>query len=63
MLHNYTFDLLNQLNQESKSLWRIRNEYIKNAAGKDDLLEFWKKLQADKEEHIEELKILVGKNL
>jgi len=52
-----------QLVQENKSLWRIKNDYIKNADGDEGLLEFWRKMEKDKEAHVEELRTLVKKNL
>ena len=61
MLRNNIFNLANQLVQESKSLWRIKNEYMREAVGSDDLMNFWKKLEKDKEEHITELQQLLKK--
>lgn len=45
MLDDHKFDILNQLAQESKSLWRIQNEYLENAraAGHDECAAFWGK--------------------
>lgn len=63
MLDNYKYDLAHQLTQESKSLWRIKNEYLKNAEGHPSITEFWSKMQKDKENHIKELKKLVKEEL
>ena len=63
MLDNKLYDLMIQLVQENKSLWRIKNDYIKNADGDEGLLEFWRKMEKDKEAHVEELRTLVKKNL
>lgn len=59
MLDNQTYDLINQLTQESKSLWRISNEYIPNAEGNDKLVQFWQKMEADKQAHIQDLTNLI----
>ena len=61
MLDNHVYDLMIQLTQEHKSLWRIKNEYIKNAGDHEDCFVFWQKMQKDKEDHIEELTALVKK--
>ncbi len=63
MMDNNTYNLMLQLTQENKSLWRIKNEYIKDAAGCGECAEYWKKLQKEKEAHIAELVILVKKHL
>lgn len=50
---------------ESCSLWRIKNQYKKDA--EEDSSEkskaFWEKLEKDKEEHIADLKELIKKEL
>jgi hypothetical protein len=64
MLKNNLYNLMIQLTQENKSLWRIKNEYLKDAEGCDaECTDFWKKLAADKENHIAELLALVKKNI
>jgi len=57
-LHNLT----TQLVQESKSLWRIKHNYLSEAATEEEKT-FWTKLQADKETHISELKALIKASL
>jgi hypothetical protein len=59
MLSNNAYNLLEQIVEESKSLWRIREHYKKDAPLTTDCLAFWNKLQGDKEEHIRELKTLI----
>ena len=63
MLHNYIYDLLNQLVQESQSLWRIKREYITDTGQCEECREFWERLAKDKEKHIEELEKLVAKHI
>jgi hypothetical protein len=49
---------MTQLTQESRSLWRIKNEYVKDAKDKE-LKAFWKTYSAEKESHIADLKALI----
>lgn len=63
MLHNNKYNLVHQLVQENKSLWRIKNMYLKDAEGNDEVLAFWKKIEKDKEDHVTELTDLVKKYL
>ena len=49
---------MHQLTQESKSLWRISNNYM-NEAASDQEKAFWTKLATDKEAHINELRELI----
>jgi len=63
VLDDNTYNLMMQLIEENQSLWRINNNYIRDAGGCGECQEFWKKLQKDKEEHIKELEELVKKHL
>ncbi|MCI0620026.1 hypothetical protein L0Y40_03305 [Candidatus Wolfebacteria bacterium] len=63
MLDNNTYNLIEQLAQEHKSLWRIKDEYMKDAEGHADCQTFWKKMEQDKEEHIRDLTKLVKEHL
>jgi len=63
MLDNHTYNLVKQFTQEHKSLWRIKNAYIKDAQGCEACGTFWNKMTSDKEEHIEELKALIKEHL
>jgi hypothetical protein len=55
MEQNNTYNLMNQITQESKSLWRIKNTYEKEAAS-DELKAFWLKLASEKEAAIAAMK-------
>ena len=48
MEHNNTYNLMNQMTQESKSLWRIKKNYLKEAKTKQ-MKAFWTKMAKDKE--------------
>lgn len=61
MVRNNLFNLMNQMVQESKSLWRIKNEYMKEAVGTEDLMAVWKELEKDKEVQIVKLQELIKK--
>lgn len=52
---------MNQLVQESKSLHRIKNEYMQEAVGSDDIMGIWKELEKSKEDAITKLQALVTK--
>lgn len=58
MLDNRTYDLLEQLIVESKSLWRIRNNYKADAGADKEIQEVWNFIEKYKEEII---KILTEK--
>ncbi|MDP4010352.1 MAG: hypothetical protein Q8P37_00625 [Candidatus Spechtbacteria bacterium] len=63
MLENHIYNLHHQLVQENKSLWRIKNHYLEDAGDCAKCQEFWKKMEADKEEHITELTQLIKEHL
>ncbi|HEU5114687.1 MAG TPA: hypothetical protein VFT82_02890 [Candidatus Paceibacterota bacterium] len=62
MLRNNLFNLMNQVVQESKSLWRIKNEYMQESVGSDDIMGMWKKLEKQKEDTVKELQDLIKKH-
>ena len=55
---NNVYNLMTQMTQESKSLWRIKKNYIKEAKTKV-MKDFWTKLAKDKEAHLKELKQII----
>ena len=58
MENNNVYNLMNQMTQESKSLWRIKNMYQTEAEG-EELKTFWLKQADQKEQAIAELKELI----
>ena len=62
MKNNNLYNLMTQLTQESRSLWRIKNEYVKDAKDKE-LKAFWKELAAEKEVLVEDLKMIIKAEL
>ena len=63
MLDNHIYNLMEQIVDESKSLWRISKRYKQDADDCAQCQAFWEKLDDDKEEHIEELTELIKAHL
>lgn len=63
MLSNHVYNLMAQLLEESKSLQRIKEDYKADAGECAECVEFWKKLEADKEGHVRELTEMVKTHL
>ncbi len=59
MLDNNSYNLFAQITEESQSLWRIRNNYIPDAAQCHECRDFWERLAQDKENHIRDLENLI----
>lgn len=57
--NNNLYNLMTQLVQEQKSLWRIKNDYLKDAAKNKELKEFWTEVAKEKELLIEDLKSVI----
>lgn len=63
MFTNHLYNLLIQITEEHKSVWRMQEYYIKDAGGCGKCVEFWKKLAADKEAHIRVLEEQIREHL
>ncbi len=50
MLDNNTYDLMEQLLVENRSLWRIKNNYKNDSAVDNENKELWNFIEKDKEE-------------
>ena len=57
--NNNLYNLMTQLIQEQKSLWRIQNEYSKDAGKDKELKQFWTEVAAEKQLLIEDLKAII----
>ncbi len=55
MLDNNTYDLLEQLLIENKSLWRIKNNYKNDSAMDKEARDTWNFIEKDKEELVKML--------
>jgi hypothetical protein len=56
MLDNETYDLMEQLLVENKSLWRIKNNYKDDSSMDDETKQVWHRIQKDKEDLVRILK-------
>lgn len=63
MYDNHTYNLLEQLSEELKSLWRIKNNYKKDAGNCDKCKDFWPGLETQKEKNVETLTELLKTHL
>ncbi len=63
MFDNNLYNLMNQLVEEHKSLWRIRDEYLEDAEGDVEALDFWNRMIEDKGAEIVALTELVQARL
>ncbi len=63
MHENHLYNLMCQLVQEDKSLWRINHAYVKDAKNCKECKAFWAKMKKDKEGHIKELSALIKKHI
>lgn len=55
---NALYNLMNQLTQEQKSLWRIDNHYLVEAMSEEERI-FWRNLKIEKENAVKELRSLI----
>jgi len=63
MLENHLYNLMEQIVDESKSLWRVKKTYKDDARDCAQCLAFWGKLEKDKDNHIKELLGLIKEHL
>lgn len=56
MLDNETYDLMEQLLVENKSLWRIRNNYKNDSGTDNETRQVWNRIEKDKEDLVRILK-------
>ncbi len=57
-MQNNQYNIINQLVQEQKSLWRIERNYL-NEAGNDEEKMLWQDLLETKKEHVARLHALI----
>lgn len=60
MYNNNLYNLMEQAVEESKSLWRIKNNYLSDSGQDQESRQFWDKLVYEKEKHCEELLGLIA---
>lgn len=61
-MNNHDFNIMNQLLQEQKSLWRIEELYLPEADNKEDK-KLWTKLRNQKRKNVAELSEMAKKCL
>lgn len=49
VLDDYTYNLMEQLEFENRSLWRIKNDYKNNASMDNESRQLWRFIEKDKE--------------
>lgn len=52
-----------QATEEHKSLWRIKDDYKKDAHDCAECAAFWEKMEKDKEGHVAELEAMIKKHI
>jgi hypothetical protein len=62
-MDNNLYNLMLQATVEARSLWRIKDDYLKDANATAETKAFWEKLAQDKENHLKEIKELIKKEL
>jgi len=63
MFDNHVYNLMMQVVEEHKSLWRIKEMYKKDSARCNECKVFWEKLEKEKEGDIRELQVLIKKHI
>ena len=63
MLPDHVYDLMAQVVQESKTLWRIKMHYKENAKECPKCQTLWKRLEKEKESNLKELESLLKEHL
>lgn len=63
MFENNLYNLMMQATQEHVSLWRIKNEYLRDAKENSEAKALWESMIKEKETRIQELRELIKKAL
>ena len=63
MIDNNLYNIMAQLVVESKSLWRIKNEYMKDALEDQESQSLWVELEKQKETNLRKLETLLRERL
>lgn len=63
MFDDHLYNMMNQLIQEHKSLWRIKGQYLSDADQCEDCTEVWNRVAESKERNIAEMTEIVRKHL
>jgi hemerythrin len=63
MMEDHKYNLMAQMVEEHRSLWRITNMYLKDAGDCEACKEFWSELAKDKEKHVNDLEKLIREHM
>jgi len=63
MLSDHVYNLMEQIVDESKSLWRISKTYKQEAGDCAQCRALWEKLAEEKASHIEQLEELIRRHI
>lgn len=63
MNDNNLYNLMLQLTQEQKSVWRIGKYYINDASACEECKKFWQDLKTQKENSVAKMRELIRKHL
>lgn len=63
MLHNHLYNLMMQMVEENKSLWRIKNMYRKDSKGCKACKALWDRFEKHKEQFIKDLEDSIKNHL
>jgi tryptophanyl-tRNA synthetase len=55
MQENHIYNLMLQITEEHKSVWRMENEYKQDARNCNECKNLWQKIATNKQDHIEQL--------
>ncbi len=61
MIRNNVYNLMLQAVEESKSIDRIKTNYIQDAIGNDDIIALWREMEKQKEENLAKMQGLIKK--
>lgn len=63
MLDNHTYNIMKQMAQEHKSLWRIKNAYKTDAGDCAKCQDLWNRMEEAKEAYVTEMKEILKDHL
>jgi len=61
-MHNHDRDLVNELSRRLDCLWRL-DQYIANAEGHDELVQFWKSTKQQEQQNIDRMRSLIRREI
>jgi len=63
MLNNHLYNLYSLITEESRTLWRLKNEYQKDSDHCEDCKKMCKELVENKEKEIDKLQEIIKKHM